>query len=160
MAVALVCAGVLAMSSAVFADGCGKGGSKGCELLMKIKMMIMHKAELGLTDEQVDKLADVKHAVMKDVIRMDAESDVLDVDIKALLWKDTVDVEALKPLVEKKYGIEKDIKLRCIQALADAKKVLSAEQNKKLKDLCVEKMKQGCRGGMCGAGRGPGGGKK
>lgn len=158
LAVGLVCALVLSLSTLAYAGGGCGGKSGGCELLMKIKMIMLHKGELGLTDEQTDKLADIKHAVMKDVIKMEADIDILAVDIKTLLMKDTIDTAAIQPLVEKKYQIKKDKTMRCIQALADAKKVLTPEQAKKLKDLCTEqwKMREGYGCGKCKEHKGPG----
>jgi Spy/CpxP family protein refolding chaperone len=140
----LVCATVLALSTLAYADGGYKGKSGENELLMKIKMIMLHKSDLGLTDEQTDKLADIKHAVMKDVIKMEADIDIIAVDVKTLLMKDTVDVAKIQPLVEKKYQIKKDKAMRCIQALADAKKVLTPEQIKQLKDICNEQWKARC----------------
>jgi len=157
---------VVGISSLALAYGGGKCGcsDKGkCEMLQKVKMIILNKAELGLTEQQVEKLADIKHAIMKDSIMLDAQVDVIAVDIKTLLGKDTVDVAAVKPLVDKASDLEKEKTMKCIQAFADAKKVLTPEQNKKMKEICFEAWKSmgECRMGKKGSwGKGERGEKK
>jgi len=105
----------------------------------KLKMLVRHSKELGLTDEQVEKIAEIKRNLRKDRITLKAQIKVLDVDIRALAKKDTVDVEKIRPLIEKKYEAKKELGLKDIVALADAKKVLTPEQLKKAKELAREK---------------------
>jgi Spy/CpxP family protein refolding chaperone len=105
----------------------------------KLKMLVRHSKELGLTDEQVEKIADIKRDLKKDRITLKAQIKVLDVDIRALAKRDTIEVDKIRPLIEKKYEAKKELTMKDIAALADAKGLLTAEQIKKAKELGREK---------------------
>lgn len=116
-----------------------KGSGEKSVTSQNLKMLLRHSKELGLTDVQVEKIADIKRTLVKERIAMKAQVRILDVDIRALAKNDTVDVEKIRPLIEKKYEAKKELGLKEIMALADAKKVLTPEQLKKAKELAREK---------------------
>lgn len=135
--VCLVCFGLL--TSQVYAEqGKMKGGSGDMEgqFCQKAMLIVKNQEELGLSDEEVNKIKDLKVAMKKDMIRKKAEIDVLALDIKAGLWGDEIDVTALNSLIDKKYELKKEKAKSLIAAYASLKNMLTEEQRKTLKGLC------------------------
>ena len=120
------------------ADGKGKGCSKGLDdkIIYKAMAMIKSQEELGLSDEQVAKIKDLKYGVKKELVKKTAEIDILKIDIKAMLYGDTVDVAAIDPLIDKKYEIKKAKAKYLVAKYAELKDMLTEEQTKELKTLC------------------------
>ncbi len=109
----------------------------------KVKMIYRLQEELGVTDEQLATVNSLKVALKKDVIMKNAKSEVIDVDIKAALYGDDVDVEAVDQLIDKKYAIKVQKAKKIISFIAELKKVLTPEQKDKLKMLVREYKPQG-----------------
>lgn len=107
----------------------------------KAMMIIKNQEELGLSDEQVEKIKDLKISTKKDLIRKKAEIDILALDIKASMWEDTIDLDAVNALIDKKYEIKKEKAKALVAACAVLKSTLTADQKKKMKSLCRKGMK-------------------
>jgi Spy/CpxP family protein refolding chaperone len=110
------------------------------KLFKKVMMIKQHQEELGVSDEQLQKIIDLKMALKKDKIKMEAEIETLKIDIHALLSKDKIDVNAVNALVDQKYETKKSISKQTVNAYAQLKDVLTVEQKEKLKDLYQKKM--------------------
>jgi len=139
MAVVVLVFGMLAHA----ADAGGHGKGKGChrkglegKFSHKAHFLLKNKEELGLSDEQIGKIKDLKINAKKDSIRKNAEIEILAIDIKTGLWKDTVDSEALGKLIDQKYEIKKEKAKSAVNAYAALKNVLTEAQKDKLKGLC------------------------
>ncbi len=118
----------------------GQSGMQLDKKFMKMAhMLIMNSDELGITDEQMAKIKDIKKRVMKDIITKKAEADVIKVDICSSLWEDTIDAEAVNMLVEKKYETKKALTKEIVKAIAELKGLLTDEQKTKMKKFCNEK---------------------
>jgi len=87
--------------------------------------------ELGLNDEQVSKLTAIRNACRKDNIRAGAELKILRFDLDDLLNRADWSLPEAERLIRKKQTLEGDMLMRHLQAVAEARKVLSAEQLKK-----------------------------
>jgi Spy/CpxP family protein refolding chaperone len=151
----LVLVSVLNFSSVAMAGGCfgSKGKTSGLEgkFCQKVKAIYGNSDELGITDKQKDQLKALKNEFRKDIIRKTAEIDVLTIDIKAHLWLDPINTEAVNDLIDKKYAIKKDKTKASVKAIADLKKILTEDQKEKLKDYC----KKSCSSGKtCGGQKG------
>ena len=108
-------------------------------VLLKMHMIMKNQEELGLSDEQVEKIRALKLDTKKKVIMQKAEIEVLAVDIKAKLWwGDPVDMEAVNKLIDQKYEIKKGKAKNLAGAIAELKKILTEEQKDKLKALRKE----------------------
>ena len=94
-----------------------------------------HEA-LGLSDEEVKKIRDLKIKTKKDIIKSTAEIDLLAVDIMARLWEEKPDSTEINKLIEKKYDLKKEGMKQFIQAFLALKKSLSKDQMKQLKRIC------------------------
>ncbi len=112
-------------------------GDLSSKFYLKAMMVIKNQEELGLSDEQVKKIKDLKITTKKEVIRKKAEIDILAIDIKAAMWEDSVDVNAVNALIDKKYELKKEKTKALIAAYVALKNVFTEEQKKKLKGLCT-----------------------
>lgn len=102
----------------------------------KMMTVIKNQEELGLSDEQVKKLKDLKLTTKKEEIRKKAEIDMLAIDIKAGMWEDAIDINVVNALIDKKYELKKEKAKALVAAYVALKSVLTEEQQEKLKGLC------------------------
>ena len=135
-----------------YAKDMGGHGKKGLEdkFSGKAHMILMNKEELGLSDKQVATIKDLKLKTKKDVIRKKAEIDVLALDIKAAMYGDAIDTEAVNELIDKKYELKKEKAKSLVAACATLKDTLTDDQKAKMKDLYKNCKKQMTQGGMKG----------
>ena len=101
----------------------------------KTGMMLSNKEELGLSDEQVNKVKELKMNTKKDIIRKDAEIEILALEIKSEMWKDPADTVAVNKLVDKKYDLKKEKTKALVAGCAALKDVLTKDQEAKMKEL-------------------------
>lgn len=142
---------VLALASTyALADSCsaGKGDMmhKNCKMMSKMDRgdmlsckahFIVEKAsELGLSDDQVEKVKALKYSAKKNLIKKDADIETLALDIKEALGKDEVDLNAVNSLIDKKYAVKAERTKDLVKACVNVKKILTNDQQKKLKDMC------------------------
>ena len=71
----------------------------------------------------------------------EAEIEVIGVDIKAKLWEDPIDVQAINALVDKKYDLKKEKTKYLIATCAALKGILTDSQKDKVKELYKSKAK-------------------
>lgn len=107
---------------------------------MKAWVAMENQEELGLTDKQVGQIKTLKYETKKDVIKKNAEIDVIAVDIKVSLWEDSIDTQSVNMLVDKKYNLKAEKTKTIINAMAKFKSILTKDQMTKLKDLCKKNM--------------------
>jgi Spy/CpxP family protein refolding chaperone len=115
--------------------GGGKQGDCAEKLMMKAHCLVMHQEELGLSDEQVEKIKALKYETKKQVIAQDAEIELAELDVKKAMWQDAIAVETVNPLVDRKFELKKEKAKMLIAAYADLQSILTAEQQKELKAL-------------------------
>ncbi|HXY55617.1 MAG TPA: Spy/CpxP family protein refolding chaperone [Nitrospirota bacterium] len=89
---------------------------------------------LGLSDQQIDTLKEIKTRVTKDTIKKRADLQLARVDLRELLRKDPVDMKAVEASLKKIESASTDLKLSHIKAREEMKAVLTPEQRKKLKE--------------------------
>ena len=58
------------------------------------------------------------------------------------MGEDTMDTAAINALIDKKYELKKEKTKNTIKALSDIQAMLTAEQKKTLKGLCMTSMKK------------------
>ena len=105
----------------------------------KASLFLGKKEELGLSDEQVEAIKELKLKVSKDLIMKEAEIEVIGLDIKTAVHKDSVDLEAINGLIDKKYEIKKAKAKLLVKSYAELKGILTKAQKDKLKNLWKEK---------------------
>lgn len=129
-----------------YAYGPGHGGMQGgkgkCHFTEEGKifgaaiLILKNKEEVGLTDEQVDKIKALKVETKKSLIRQNAEIDIVSVDLKAAEWKDPIDRAEVNKLIDRKYDLKKEKAKSLVAARAALKDILTDEQYAALKDFC------------------------
>ncbi|MFH1877547.1 MAG: Spy/CpxP family protein refolding chaperone [Candidatus Omnitrophota bacterium] len=138
IALALVMAVSPVVSNAFAYGGGHPGGPKddlAGKLMMKCGFLMKSQEEIGLSDEQIRKIKDIKMRVKKDLISKKAAIELLAVDIKSMLWEDKIDTKAIDKLIDQKYDIKKEKAKNLVAAYAELKSVLTDEQRAKAKKL-------------------------
>jgi len=133
---------VALMGGAVFADcgkvGCQYGGKKGdleSKFYSKAHLFMSNQEEIGLSDDQIAKIKELKMDVKKDMIKRNADIEILAIDIKSALYAETIDVNAVNALIDKKYELKKEKTKALVAAYAAIKEILTKEQKDKIKSL-------------------------
>jgi len=108
----------------------------------KAHFIMENSDELGITEEQAGKIKALKYGAKKNKIKNDAEVELLVLDIKQALEKETIDLNATNALVDKKYSLKSQAAKDSIAACAELKKILTKDQQKKMKEIWVKEMKE------------------
>jgi Spy/CpxP family protein refolding chaperone len=101
----------------------------------KVHMAINNQEELAITDEQYEKIKTLKMETKKDLIRRDAEIDIITIDIKSKLQEDTIDTKSINKLIDQKYELKKAKSKALVNAFAAFKNILTDDQKKKLSGI-------------------------
>jgi len=121
----------------------GKGGmNMEDKFSRKAKMILSNQDELGLSDDQVEKIKALKMKTKKGLIRTDAEIDIAALEIKAEMWADSADTESINKLIDKKYDLKKQKAKSLVAACAAIRNILTKEQQDKMKAI-MKKCKMG-----------------
>lgn len=104
---------------------------------------------LNLDEKQKETIREIKNRVIKDTIRKKADLEVARIDLKDILHKDSVDMNAAEAMLKKIALLQADIRLSHIKALEEIKTKLTPEQKEKFKEKFkqgprIGKMKHGC----------------
>ena len=92
--------------------------------------------ELGLSEESVKKVRDLKIGTKKSMIRNRAEVELLMVDVISSLYQEKPDISAINKLIDKKFDVKKAGMKKLIASFVAIKKLLSKEQMKQMKTIC------------------------
>lgn len=109
------------------------------KFFMKAHFILENKDEIGLTEEQVDQIVDLKVQAKKELIRKEADIEILGVDFWMKLKDNPVDVEAVNGIVDQKYELKKDKTKSFVGHYAKLKGILTEDQMKKVKELWYKK---------------------
>ncbi|HBG60415.1 MAG: hypothetical protein A2Y03_00280 [Omnitrophica WOR_2 bacterium GWF2_38_59] len=101
----------------------------------RVKMIYSDQEELGVTEEQLGKIKEVKTALKKDLIMKEAELDIVMVDMMALMYDDETHGDKMKELIDKKYEVKKEKAKRVVDACMSLKEILTEEQKEKMKEM-------------------------
>lgn len=102
-----------------------------------IACVLGYADELGLTAEQKETLTTKKYEVEKNLIQSKADLEVLGLDIRRELAKDTIMVDTVNGLIDKKYALKAQNAKDLVAAYNDVTNTLTSDQNKKFKELCA-----------------------
>ena len=118
---------------------CGKKDCKDKPLdkkvLKKLHMIFNHQDELGISDDQLAKIKELKIALKKDLIQKEADIDLVKVDVRSALYEDEINLAAVNKLIDQKYEAKKSKSKQVVSTLAQLKKILTKDQMDKLKNL-------------------------
>lgn len=162
MVAALMTGLIFLNSTLATAGGHKKSGCAKCEakaeqckvskLKKKVTPLWKNQAMLGISDEQMDKIGDIKHKAMKELIQLKADKDVIMVDVKTEMWAESIDVGAVNNLIDSKYASKKKAAKVFVKAIADIQQVLTEEQRAKWRNMSkCSKCAQGSSCAKCAA---------
>ena len=112
--------------------------AKTCKILKlkaKAKLLWENQESLGIKDDQLEKIKDIKHAVIKELIQLKANREIVMVDLKSMLYEDLIDIDAANKLIDAKYDAKKSEAKAFTKAISDIQQVLSKDQRTQWKDL-------------------------
>ncbi len=90
-------------------------------------------SSLDLTDEQEGKVKALKSDYKKKTVMMEAELEVLALELTELLHADSVDLKDVRAKLEQKFDKKIDLKMYRFQTFEDLKEILTKEQKAQLK---------------------------
>jgi len=102
------------------------------------RFYLKKKDKIGLSDEQVKQIIDLKVATKKDLITKKAEIKIAKLDVKVALKQKPIDVDAVKKFISKKYELKKQKALNLAEAYVKLKAVLNDSQRAKAKEIWIE----------------------
>lgn len=108
--------------------------------IYKAHFILSNAEELGLSDDQVDKIIALKLNAKKSLIKYDADIDTFALDIMSELKKDDININMINAMIDKKYAVKTQRAKDIIAACVNIRKILTDEQRKKLKDMLMTKM--------------------
>lgn len=111
----------------------------------KVSFILMNSKDLGVTDEQMMKIKDLKYRIEKSLIMKKAEIEATDIDIMQAFGKDDIDVMAIGKLIDKKYDAKKMQAKELVDACATLRMILTTDQQKKIKDMWSAHMTDGMK---------------
>lgn len=97
-----------------------------------ITIMLHHRADLGLSAEQVGRLEALRAEYTREAIRRDADIRIAELDVAALLDKEPVDLPKVEAKVREAAQLRAELRLARIRILEQGKAVLTPEQRTKL----------------------------
>src|SRR4030042_2142246 len=100
-----------------------------------VTLMLQNADKLGLSDEQIKKLYEIKRKYSKDIIKQDAEMKIAEIDLGALLKESEINLSEVKEALKKVENFKTQIRYLRIMAFVEARKILTDEQKKSLKKL-------------------------
>lgn len=115
-----------------------------------IKHMLKNKEGMSLTDEQVQQLRNLKINYKKDRIRMQADADIAEVDLHALLWDEKAKLADIEAQMNAVHGLMTKLHIASIKAPRDALAVLTDEQRSRMDNMHKRMKSHG--GGMADPG--------
>ncbi|MFC2061219.1 Spy/CpxP family protein refolding chaperone [Elusimicrobiota bacterium] len=122
------------------------------KVMKKLHTIFMSKEELALSEDQIEKLKEMKIDTKKELIRKNADIEIMQLDIESNLWQDEIDVNAVNALIDKKYEVKKAKAKMLVDTYSRLKLVLTEKQKEKLKGIYKNKM-IGQKRHMMGAGK-------
>jgi Spy/CpxP family protein refolding chaperone len=90
---------------------------------------------IGLNEKQREAIKEIKSKIMKETIKKRADGQVAHIELKNLLDKDPVDMNAIEAKLKQIETIKTEMHLSLIRAREEVKSKLTPEQRKKFKEM-------------------------
>jgi len=145
----LVVTGLL-LSSSVVVQACSKdkGKCSKCaektqkckitKLKKKVKPLWIHKDSLGITEDQLNKIKDIKHKAIKKMIQLHADKDIVMIDLDSAMRAESINVNVVNKLIDSKYVSKKKTAKTYVKAISDIQKVLTEGQRAQWKKMALK----------------------
>jgi Spy/CpxP family protein refolding chaperone len=112
-----------------------------------ITIMLHHRAELGLSADQVTRLETLRGDFTREAIRRGADIRIAELDLASLLEQDPVDLAKVETKVREVSQLRADLRISRLRTLEQGKAVLTPEQRARLQTMLSGGMRHGS-GGM------------
>jgi Spy/CpxP family protein refolding chaperone len=112
-----------------------------------ITIMLHHRAELGLSADQVGRLETLRGDFTREAIRRGADIRIAELDLAALLEQDPVDLSKVEVKVREVAQLRADLRIARLRAIEQGKAVLTPEQRTRLQAMLSGGMHHGLGGG-------------
>ncbi|MDD5449208.1 MAG: Spy/CpxP family protein refolding chaperone [Candidatus Omnitrophica bacterium] len=107
---------------------------------MKTHYILANGAEINLTEDQETKIKELVYSAKKAVIMQDAAIESLELDIMQAFMKSPIDVNAINGLIDNKYAAKASKAKDLVAAYVNLQKILTKDQQNKLKDMWMASM--------------------
>ncbi|MEW5894180.1 MAG: hypothetical protein AB1650_00235 [Candidatus Omnitrophota bacterium] len=101
------------------------------KILLMAGTLLANSKELGISDEDFQKIKDLKVRTKKSYIKSRAETETVLVDIISALWDRSMDIAKVNELIDKKYELKRQGMKELAGAWFELKSMLSQEQMEK-----------------------------
>jgi len=98
--------------------------------------------EIGLSEEQKSKIDDITTNHRKDMVTKKAEIEIAQIDLNKLMREENPDMNLVKDQIQKLASLKANMEFAQFKTRIDAKKVLTQEQQDKIKELMKERRDQ------------------
>lgn len=103
-----------------------------------ISLMLRNREKLGLSEDQVRRMEQLRTDFEKESIRKDADQRVAEMDLEALLDAASVDMGKVETKVREVEKNRADLRIARIRAIEKAKELLTPDQRKKLQEILTD----------------------
>ncbi len=100
--------------------------------------MWRHLMGLGLNEKQKAEVKEIRHRVMKDMVKKKADGLIARTEMKELIDRDPVEMKAVEAKLKQIETLNTEMQLSFIGAVEEAKSKLTPEQREKLKETFSE----------------------
>jgi hypothetical protein len=100
-----------------------------------ISLMLRNREKLGLSDDQVRRMEQLRTDFEKESIRKEADLRVAEMDLEALLDAPNVEMGKAEAKVREIEKARADLRIARIRAIEKAKELLTPDQRKKLQEI-------------------------
>jgi heavy-metal resistance protein len=129
------------------------GGQRGPRGMMSapverplITIMLHHRAELGLSADQVGRLEALRGDFAREAIRRDADIRIAELDLASMLEQDSPDLSKVEAKVREAAQLRADLRIARLRAIEQGKAVLTPEQRTRLQTMLSGGMHHGAGG--------------
>lgn len=95
------------------------------------------KERLNLSDEQADKVRKLERTYKKEAVRLHSGIRIAEIDLKALLEEDPIDMEKVEKKVREIEGNRSELRLARIRFFKGLLAILTPGQKKRFKESCL-----------------------
>lgn len=103
-----------------------------------ISLMLRNREKLGLSEDQVRRMEQLRTDFEKESIRKEADIRVADMDLDTLLDADKLDMAKVEAKIRETEKLRADLRLARIRTIEKAKELLTPDQRKKLQEILTE----------------------
>ena len=103
-----------------------------------ISLMLSNREKLGLTDDQVRRMEQLRTDFEKEAIRKEADLRIAEMDLEALLEVPKVEMGKAEAKVREIEKTRADLRIARIRAIEKAEELLTPDQRKKLQEILTE----------------------